>query len=144
MLVRNRRRDGRVDWSTPGGVIDPGEQPIEGLTREVWEETGLAVTRWSAPVYEVRAEAPELGWRLRAEVRVARDFEGSVTVEDPDGIVTEAAFLSLAEADARLRAGHPWVREPLLDWLRDRWAEPRSYGYLVRGARVGSLRVQRV
>ena len=30
LLVQNRRRDGRVDWSPPGGVVDPGEPGIEG------------------------------------------------------------------------------------------------------------------
>lgn len=27
LLVANRRRNGDVDWSTPGGVVDPGETP---------------------------------------------------------------------------------------------------------------------
>ena len=30
-------------WSTPGGVIEPGESPEQAATREVYEETGLAV-----------------------------------------------------------------------------------------------------
>ena len=41
LLVRNRRRNGALDWSPPGGVIDAGESVLEGLTREVEEETGL-------------------------------------------------------------------------------------------------------
>ena len=28
-------------WLTPGGGIDPGEAPVTGLRREVFEETGL-------------------------------------------------------------------------------------------------------
>jgi 8-oxo-dGTP diphosphatase len=43
LLVENRRRDGRSDWTPPGGVIDPGEDVVDGLTREVREETGLEV-----------------------------------------------------------------------------------------------------
>ena len=48
LLVANRRRDGSVDWSTPGGVVDDGETPIVALGREVAEETGLIVDAWAA------------------------------------------------------------------------------------------------
>ncbi|MCE1180264.1 MAG: NUDIX domain-containing protein [Micrococcales bacterium] len=30
-------------WNLPGGGLDPGEDPVEGLHREVWEETGQEV-----------------------------------------------------------------------------------------------------
>jgi len=28
-------------WSTPGGAIEPNEEPADAVVREVWEETGL-------------------------------------------------------------------------------------------------------
>jgi len=37
-----RRGDGR-GWSLPGGMMEPGEQIVDCLVREVWEETGLNV-----------------------------------------------------------------------------------------------------
>jgi len=44
LLVRNVRRGGFEDWSTPGGVIDAQDADLlAGLTREVAEETGLIV-----------------------------------------------------------------------------------------------------
>src|SRR3546814_17165771 len=64
LLVQNRRRNGAHDWTSPGGVIDEGESLIDGLTREVREETGLRVTEWSGPLYEVRCRAPDLGGPL--------------------------------------------------------------------------------
>jgi ADP-ribose pyrophosphatase YjhB (NUDIX family) len=139
LLVQNRRRGGAFDWSPPGGVIEvgEGEDVVDGLTREVEEETGLRVTAWAGPVYEVRAEAPELGWRLRAEVHVAVAFEGELTVDDPDGIVVDACFVPVADCAGHLEGCHPWVREPLAEWLGERWEpEPavRAYGYRLEGA----------
>ncbi len=48
---------------------------------------------WSGPLYEVRAHAPDMGWRMRCEVHLAVAFDGDVCVDDPDGIVVEAAFV---------------------------------------------------
>lgn len=139
LLVENRRRDGARDWSPPGGVIDAGETVVSGLTREVEEETGVVVTRWRGPVYEVEVEAPGLGWRLRVEAHLALDFAGEVRVGDPDGIVVDAAFVALDECGARLAGCHRWVGEPLGAWLAERWdtstrARPaRRFRYHVEG-----------
>lgn len=149
LLVCNRRRNGSFDWSPPGGVIEvaDGESLIDGLTREVEEETGVRVTEWAGPVYEVRAEAVDLGWRLRAEVHVALRFEGDLRVDDPDGIVVDARFVSLDECEHQLSGCHPWVREPLGEWLGERWSHldpPPPYGYRVDGADLRTLVVTRV
>src|SRR3954470_20516026 len=81
LLVCNRRRNGSLDWSTPGGVIDPTDESIlHGLAREVAEETGLVVTEWEGPLYEVRATAPAMGWSLRCEVHRAVAFAGDLVV----------------------------------------------------------------
>ena len=36
-------------WSLPGGGVDHGEHPLEALSREFGEATGLAVTALGAP-----------------------------------------------------------------------------------------------
>ena len=146
LLVQNRRRNGSHDWSPPGGVIDDGETLLEGLTREVEEETGLRVTSWEGPVYEVRCEAPDLGWDLRVEAHLATAYEGELRVDDPDGIVVEAAFLPPAECALRCAAeGAVWVHEPLAEWLAERWGPEgaRGYEYDVRGTRREDLEVRR-
>src|ERR1051325_5633258 len=88
LLVRNVRRGGIEDWSTPGGVIDAEDADLlAGLSREVEGETGLLAPEWLAPLDDARAHAPDMGWRMRCEVHLAVAFEGELRVDDPDGIV---------------------------------------------------------
>jgi 8-oxo-dGTP diphosphatase len=146
LLVRNVRRGGIEDWSTPGGVIDDGDASlVAGLTREVEEETGLLVREWSGPLYEVHACAPDLGWNMRCEVHLALSFDGDLRVDDPDGIVVEAAFVPVEKCAGHLEACAQWVREPLQAWLAERWqpGTGRGFHYEVRGTTRDDLCVVR-
>jgi len=135
LLVQNRRRNGSLDWSPPGGVIEvgAGETLTAGLTREVAEETGIRVSAWDGPLYRVEAVAAGLGWRLRAEVYRATSYSGRLDPGDPDGIVVDARFVEPAGCRDWLEAAHRWVGEPLLAWLGERWAEARSFRYRIEG-----------
>ena len=146
LLVQNQRRNGSLDWSTPGGVIDATDESLlHGLAREVEEETGLHVTQWEGPLYEVRAVALELGWSMRCEVHRALDFHGTLRVDDPDGIVIDARFAPVDHCGDLLDTCSQWVREPLADWLEHRWgpAEHRRYVYDVLGAHRDDVQVVR-
>ncbi|CAN5525537.1 hypothetical protein BH24ACT4_BH24ACT4_00700 [soil metagenome] len=145
LLVQNRRRDGRLDWSPPGGVIDPGETLLDGLTREVAEETGLVVAGWEGPAYEISAEAPDMGWRLAVEAHVAVGVTGELGSEDPDGIVVAARYLGADECAGLLTGAPRWVAEPLLDLLAEPSAASRRYRYRVDGTLAGrDIRVARL
>jgi len=145
LLVRNRRAGGSEDWTPPGGVIDPGETVLGGLGREVQEETGLRVRRWHGPLYRIEAVAPGLRWHLRVEVHRALEVAGELrTGDDPDGIVCDADVVPLDRCPARMVAAHPWVGEPLMEWLSDRWEVPRTFHYVVEGDDPRSLQVRRV
>lgn len=144
LLVQNERRDGRVDWTPPGGVVEPHETVIEGLTREVLEETGLVVGEWAGPVWHVEAEAPDMQWSLRVEVYRALSFSGDLFVDDADGIVTSARFVPVTECAGCVAGNWAPVHEPLLAWLDERWAEARDFRYRIDGADRASMLVTRV
>jgi 8-oxo-dGTP diphosphatase len=145
LLVANRRRNGVVDWSPPGGVIDPGEAGLGALTREVVEETGLRVHEWSAPVYEVTVDFGSRGGELLVVVHRALRWEGDIVIDDPDDIVYEAAFHENEACHERLCSSPAWVADPLCDWLTERFTELRTYAYrVVGGADLSTLEVERL
>jgi 8-oxo-dGTP diphosphatase len=43
LLQKKARGFGQGNWNGPGGKIKPGESPVEGVIREVAEETGLVL-----------------------------------------------------------------------------------------------------
>jgi len=66
-VLRDRR--GRVllcelvykpDWDLPGGVVEPGESPRDGIVREVREELGIEVV--AGPLLAVDWLPPWAGW----------------------------------------------------------------------------------
>jgi 8-oxo-dGTP diphosphatase len=142
VLVGNRRRDGSLDWTPPGGVIDPHEAIIDGLAREVLEETGLVVAGWAGLQYEVLVEAPGLGWRMRVEAWEVAAVSGEVVLADPDRIVEEVRFVARDEGEALLQSAAPWLQVPIGDWMRGTH-EP-SYRFRVQGDERASAVVERV
>ena len=118
VLVANRRRDQSIDWTPPGGVIDPGETIGEGLVREVREETGLVVHDLVRCAYRVEVQAPELDWILTVEAWEV-DASGEVCIWGDVRLSTRLQFIHL-----RSRAADPVVRA-LVELLRDLWTPPR-------------------
>jgi 8-oxo-dGTP diphosphatase len=146
LLVKNRRRQGTHDWTTPGGVLDATDVSlVAGLTREVAEETGLVVRLWDGPLYEVEAHHPVLGWTLRAIVFRALAYDGELRIDDPDGIVVDAVFVAAEACADLLAACHTWVGEPLAEWLAERWGAeaPRAFAYTLEGADLATIRAVR-
>lgn len=84
-------------WHLPGGGIDPGEQPVEALTRELHEETGLALT--TARLLDARTyAASRLGvdWHLTALFYAVEVGGAPPAVTETDGTTDAAAWIPLA------------------------------------------------
>ena len=68
LLLRMQHPDRQSDfWLLPGGGVKPHETPIEALRRELWEETGLALTSKPTLIWH-RAHQFERGFHEDAEV----------------------------------------------------------------------------
>jgi 8-oxo-dGTP diphosphatase len=141
VLVANRRRNGTVEWTPPGGVIDPGESVLEGLAREVREETGLEVAAWAGRRYTVRVDAPGLGWRMRVEAWEVAECSGDVVVADPDGIVELVQFADRVAAAELLASSPPWVQVPVAEWLDG--ARHAEFRFRLHGTTRDEMRVER-
>lgn len=113
LLVQNRRRNGSLDWSTPGGVVDDGEQVLEALGREVVEETALSVAGWSPMLYSVDVDFVGRELTLHAEIYRAAGFAGRLHVDDPDEVVVAGKWATMPEAIDLLEQSPQWVAEPL-------------------------------
>ena len=126
LLVQNRRRNGSLDWSTPGGVVDPGEEVLEALQREVIEETSVVVDGWSEMLYSVEVDFVGRDMTLIAQVFQAHGYSGILHVDDPDHVVVDGRWVSADQAHELLDSSPRWVAEPLRHYVHQLFHEPSA------------------
>jgi ADP-ribose pyrophosphatase YjhB (NUDIX family) len=110
LLTKRGIEPRRGYWDLPGGFLEEGEEPLDGLRRELLEETGLEVEplEWLGTHLEPYDNYFVLGltWRVAADgdPRPADDVEQLAWV-GPDELPEEMAF---AHQDELLR---DWARK---------------------------------
>jgi 8-oxo-dGTP diphosphatase len=94
-------------WGLPGGGLDEGEDPVDGVHREVWEESGQRIELGALVTIQSQH------WVGRAPTGVLEDFHAvrlvyratcahptDPVIHDVGGTTSDARWVSRLEADA--------------------------------------------
>ncbi len=84
-------------WALPGGGMDHGEQPLQTLMRETWEESGL---RAEAPeLLDVRSysESSERGLYMAVQIIYRVRLQGEPRVIEEGGSTADVRWVPLEE-----------------------------------------------
>jgi 8-oxo-dGTP diphosphatase len=107
ILLAHWREGGRSGWTLPGGGIDPGEDPVDAVVREIAEETGYAAK--AGPLlgidsHIVPAEhrfVPDAGPLHALRIIYRAEVVSGTLTNELDGSTDEAAWFKLSAIPSR-------------------------------------------
>lgn len=79
VVIKNfRLAINQTSWELPAGIVDEGETVVEAAKRELWEETGLTLTK----TYNIRNTFPTAGLTDEQHCMVFCDCVGELSTEN--------------------------------------------------------------
>ncbi|MGO4595848.1 NUDIX hydrolase [Leifsonia sp. 2TAF2] len=107
ILLAHWNESGRSGWTLPGGGIDPGEDPVDAVVREIAEETGYvgeAAELLGIDSKVIPAEhrfVPDAGPLHALRIVYRATVVGGTLANELEGTTDEAAWFPLANIPKR-------------------------------------------
>ena len=101
ILLAHWNEGGRSGWTLPGGGIEPGEDPVDAVVREIAEETGFEAVAGdllgidSKIVPAEQRFAPDAGPLHALRIVYRAQVVGGTLTNELDGTTDEAAWFPL-------------------------------------------------
>lgn len=80
-LLLARRTDGNKQFASPGGKVEVGESPLQGVIRETLEESNVIVNKCT--IYDYEMHTSENGKNWVSFMFITRDFDASNVINQP-------------------------------------------------------------
>ncbi|HEY7340385.1 MAG TPA: NUDIX hydrolase [Ktedonobacterales bacterium] len=79
LILRENPGRRKYDWDLPGGTLEHEESPLDGLTREIYEETGLQI-RLLTPACFLKWDRHESGHPILVAFYLSEPVSDEVTL----------------------------------------------------------------
>ena len=126
LMVGNDYGGDALVWNLPGGAVDPGEDLLEAVARELHEETGITALEIGSLAWVVQGVRQNDRPFIIAFAFEITAWEGEVSVanEVDHGDVQQAKFVPFDEAVACMIPGN---QTAFRNWMSNPTEKPRLY-----------------